>query len=410
MIDSPKRFPIPHAEAEAFVLALGQALHAAGAPAHRMEDAMTALAPVLGLEGRFFTSPTAIFVSFGAPSEERTALLRVEPAGVNLERLTRVDELIDDVQDGRLDVPGARVRLAAIAAAPDRYPALVTVVAYGVASATVARFLGGGGAEIAAALAIGLLVGALARAAARHAALARVYEWLASIVAAAIAVAWCALVRPTAPAVATLAGLIVLVPGLSLAVAFTELATRNLVAGTARLAGAAMTFLAIGFGLALLTRLEPFAGANALAATATPLPGWTELVALLLSPLALTVSFRARPKDAPVILACGVVAYATARLATARFGPDLGMLLAAFVTGVGGNLYARLARRPAAVPIVPALLLLVPGTLGVRSVASLIASDVVPGVAFLFTLVTVAAALAAGLLFANLALPPRKAL
>ena len=66
--------------------------------------------------------------------------------------------------------------------------------------------------------------------------------------------------------------------------------------------------------------------------------------------------------------------------------------------------------RPAAVPIVPSLLLLVPGTLGVRSVASLIARDVVPGVELLFTLVTVAAALAAGLLFANLAVPPRKAL
>ncbi len=401
---------IPHADAEAFVLALGQALHQAGAPAHRLEDAMAALAPVLGLEGRFFTTPTAIFVSFGAPSEERTALLRIEPAGVNLERMTRLDQLIDDLQDGKLDVPGARTRLDAITAAPERYPAAVTALAYGAASATFARFLGGGGAEIAAALTIGLAVGALARLAERRPALGRVFEWLASMIAAGIAVGWCALVRPTAPQVATLAGLIVLVPGLSLTVAFTELATRNLVAGTARLAGAAMTFLAIGFGLALLTRLEPLAGARALSATAAPLPAWTEYVALLLSPFALTVSFRARPKDGLIILVTGVLAYGTARLASPRVGADLGMLLAAFATGLCGNLYARLARRPAAVPIVPALLLLVPGTLGVRSVASLMDRHVVPGVEFLFTLVTVAAALAAGLLFANLAVPPRKAL
>jgi len=401
---------VPEAAAEEFVLALGQALHTAGAPAHRSEDAMAALAHVLGLEGRFFTTPTAIVVSFGAPSEDRTALLRVEPAGVNLERLTRLDELIDRVQDGRLAVPAARAELIAIEDAPERYPAWATVLASGAAAATMARFLGGGAAESLAGLAIGLATGVLSRFAARRAALARVFEWLASMLAAGLAVAWCALVRPTAPQVAALSGLIVLVPGLALTVAFTELATRNLVAGTARLAGAGMTFLAIGFGLALLTRLEVLAGPRALAGTASPLPAWTELAALAVSPLALTVSFRARPRDAWIILVTGVLAYGTARLVTARLGPDLGMLGAAFATGLCGNLYARVARRPAAVPIVPALLLLVPGTLGVRSVASLMTRDVVPGVELLFTLVAVAAALAAGLLFANLALPPRKAL
>lgn len=171
-----------------------------------------------------------------------------------------------------------------------------------------------------------------------------------------------------------------------------------------------MTFLAIGFGLALLTRLEPLAGARALAAPAASLPAWTEIAALVVSPLALTILFRARPRDAPVILAGGAIAYGTARLLTSRLGPDLGMLIAAFATGVFGNLYARIARRPAAVPIVPSLLMLVPGTRGAASVASLLAQHVAPGAALISTLVTAAAALAAGLLFANLAVPPRKAL
>jgi uncharacterized membrane protein YjjB (DUF3815 family) len=52
----------------------------------------------------------------------------------------------------------------------------------------------------------------------------------------------------------------------------------------------------------------------------------------------------------------------------------------------------------------------VPGTLGVRGVSSLVARQVVPGVEFVFTLLVVAGALAAGLLFANLVLPPRRTL
>ncbi|MEP7028138.1 MAG: threonine/serine exporter family protein [Candidatus Eisenbacteria bacterium] len=397
-------------EAEAFVLALGHALHVAGAPAHRLEDAIRELSPQLGIEARFYSSPTSLLASFGAPEDSRTALLRVEPAAVNLERMSQLDELIDGLRTGTLPLPRARARLAAIEGAPARYPAWLSVLAFGLASATVARFLGGGPREIAAGAAIGLQTGALAQLAARHAAAARVFDWLASIAAGLAAVAWAWAIGPLAATVAAVSGLIVLVPGLGLTVALTELATKNLVSGTARLAGAGMTFLAIGFGLAIGALVAPLAGARVLMLPVEHLPFWTELLALALSPIALTIGFRARPRDGWVILVSGAVAYGVARAGSNLGGPDLGMLAAAFATGVLGNAYARITRRPAAVPVVPALLMLVPGTLGVRSVASLVERQVVPGVELLFTLVTVAGALAAGLLFANLALPPRKAL
>ncbi|HEY5906922.1 MAG TPA: threonine/serine exporter family protein, partial [Vicinamibacteria bacterium] len=52
--------------ARAFVLALGQALHAHGYAAHRLEESLFQVSRRLGLEGQFFSTPTAIFVSFGA--------------------------------------------------------------------------------------------------------------------------------------------------------------------------------------------------------------------------------------------------------------------------------------------------------------------------------------------------------
>jgi uncharacterized membrane protein YjjB (DUF3815 family) len=86
------------------------------------------------------------------------------------------------------------------------------------------------------------------------------------------------------------------------------------------------------------------------------------------------------------------------------------MLAAAFSVGAAGNLYARRLGRPAAVPVVPGILMLVPGSLGVRSVATLLARDVISGVELATTLLTLAGALAAGLLIANLVIPPRKLL
>jgi uncharacterized membrane protein YjjB (DUF3815 family) len=212
------------------------------------------------------------------------------------------------------------------------------------------------------------------------------------------------------PAISALAGLIVLLPGLTLTVALTELATRQLVSGTARLAGAGMAFLALGFGIALGTRLQPLAGAKAVSAPLAPLPAWTEWLALALSPLALTVLFRARPRDVVVIAASGFVAYIVLRVTGALAGAEIGMLAAAFATGVFANVYTRRGRGPAAVAVVPALLLLVPGSLGVRGVVALLSPAAGAGAMPFVTAVILAAALAAGILLANLAVPPRRAL
>ena len=398
------------ASAEDFLLRLARALHESGAPSHQIEDAMDALAPRLGVEGRFFSTPTSIFVSFGPESEGRTTLLRVEPSGVDLERMRLVDDVIADLRAGRLDLAAAVARLERIGTAPARYGPLLTVAAFALAAATMARILGGGGREIAVAALVGGQTGVFALIASRRRDAGRLLEWIASFAASAAAVAWALVLGPLVPAVSAVAGLIVLLPGLTFTVALTELATRHLVSGTARLAGAGLTFLAIGFGLALGTRLEPLVGAAAVPTPLTPLPAWTELVAVALSPLALTVLFRARPGDVGVIAIAGFVSYLVQRAGSRVAGAEIGMLAAAFAAGVVGNLYARRGAGPAAVAVVPALILLVPGSLGVRGVAALVSPAPGQEGVSLFTLFVLAGALAAGLLLANFAVPPRRAL
>jgi uncharacterized membrane protein YjjP (DUF1212 family) len=398
------------AAAERFLLRLARELHEAGSPSHRTEEAMARLAPRLGVEGRFFSTPTSIFVSFGPEADSRTTLLRVEPAGVNLERMREVDEVITAVESGALDPAAASARLDRLAATPERYGAALTVVAFALAAATVARFLGGGVREILAAALVGAQTGVCALLAARRRDAARVFEWIASFAAAAAATGWALAFGPLVPAMAAVAGLIVLLPGLTLTVALTELATRHLVSGTARLAGAGLTFLAIGFGLALGARLAPLVGPAAVAVPLEPLPAWTEFLALALSPIALTVLFRARPGDVFVIAGAGFLAYGVQKAGAPVAGPEVAMLAAAFAAGVAGNLYARFARRPAAIPVVPALILLVPGSLGVRSVAALVDRAVVSGVEVLVTLFVLAGALAAGILLANFVVTPRRSL
>ena len=53
--------------------------------------------------------------------------------------------------------------------------------------------------------------------------------------------------------------------------------------------------------------------------------------------------------------------------------------MGAFVVAAASNLYSRALDRPVRHPLVPALLLLVPGSLGFQSLSSLLDRETVPG-------------------------------
>jgi uncharacterized membrane protein YjjB (DUF3815 family) len=207
----------------------------------------------------------------------------------------------------------------------------------------------------------------------------------------------------------SLAGLAILLPGLTFTVALTELSTRHLASGTARLSGAIVTFLGLGFGLALGAKAGGAAGAalhdllpmlhGALPRTA--LPVWAEWAGLLIAPLAFTVLLSARKQDAPLIVVACAAAYVTSKFAGAAVGEELGAFLGAFVVSAGSNVLARVRRRVAMVTQVPGLLILVPGSIGFRSVTSLLGQEIETGIQTGFRVAIVGISLAAGILAGN---------
>ncbi|MFN7962168.1 MAG: threonine/serine exporter family protein [Thermoanaerobaculia bacterium] len=397
-----------------FLIELARALHSFGSPAHRLEAALALMAEKLGLAGQFFSTPTAIFAYLGQGDQQQTVLVRVEPGSVDLARLSTLEEVIGEVAEKRLSAAQAAERVRQALAEPDRWGPGITTLAFGLASAAAACFFGGGWAEIASAGGVGLVLGALALVAGRLPALARVFEpgaaFLASLLAAASAAVpagW--LLGPAAGPIVLLAGLIVLVPGLTLTVAMTELATQHLVSGSARMAGALVKLLTLGFGSALGAWVaRPWLPAAVVQPAG--LPPWVEPIALALAALGFTILFRARPADYGWILLAAAAALEGGRLGSRLLGPQLGAFLGALLVGAGSNLFARLAHRPAAVTQLPGMMLLVPGSLGFKSIAQLVAANVEAGVEAAFAMGLVAAALVTGLLIANVLVPPKRLL
>ena len=395
----------PDAAAVGFVLHLGRALHSYGEASHRLEDMLGAMSDRLGLQGaQFFTQPTSIMASFGPLGRQRTHMLRVEPGELSLGRLAAVDGVSRDVAQGRISPEEGTARIAGSADAA----ALRAVHHHAGVRRHQRRHLpaaGWGGREIAAATLLGLGLRLFSLVAAPQPRLGRVFEPMAAFLVSAAAVALAHLLGPLSVLTATLAGLIVLLPGLTLTTALSELSSRQLAAGTARLSGAFITFLGLGFGVALGNRLGAAAfGAPGLAEPAA-LPAWGAQAALLLSPLCSIVILRAAPRDAPWIIVASIIGAVAGSRGAAALGGELGAFAGGFAVALASNAYARWRRRPPAVVQVPAILLLVPGSIGFRSLNSLMERQALAGIETAFSMMLTAVALVAGLLIAGVIAP-----
>jgi len=393
-----------------FLIRLGRTLHGYGIPAHRLEEAMGNAAHSLGIEAQFFSGPTSLISSFGPAGEQHTALSRVQPGRVQLDKLVELDEVVEALFRKDIDVAEADRRLGEITAKGERYGALLTTLAFAVASCTASRFFGAGALEMGLALGLGLITGLLAWASMSFVSVDRIFEFLVSMVVTFLALGATSVWQPLAAGVAILASLIILLPGLTLTLALNELASQHLVSGTARLTGAMITFLKIGLGVGLGTRLAALLPGEISQVAPVGLPGWTLWVSLLITPFALTILFRARMRDAGWIVLTTLAAYWGARGGVNLLGPGIGAVMGAFAAGLISNLFARWRRRPAVVLIVPAIILLVPGSIGYRGVTLFMSNDVMSGVGEVFSALLVGVSLVAGLLLANVVLPPRNAL
>ncbi|HKP30445.1 MAG TPA: threonine/serine exporter family protein [Gemmatimonadales bacterium] len=401
-------YPLPDPRA-AFVLALGRALHGAGEPTNRAEELLEDVADRLGLTAQFLITPTSIIAAFGPEDRQRTHVIRTEPATTNLGKLAQLDRVVVKVLRGELTAEKALSALNEATAPAPIQPAIALLGGYALASACSARVLGGGWREIITAGGIGAVIGVIASLASTRTTLQRLFEPVAAFLAAVLLALAAKATGGMSATVSTLASLIVLMPGMALTNAMTELTTRHLAAGTARLMQAFMVFLAMGFGVALGSRLVHETLGAVPVAEPRPLAAWTIWPAVVLVAVSFSVLLSAARRDFGWILLACLVGFTSSRSAASLLGPELGMFVGAFAVGILATIVARRADQPTALIEVPGTLVLVPGSIGFRSITALLENQVVSGLETAFRVLLIAMSLVAGLLMANLVMPrPRR--
>jgi uncharacterized membrane protein YjjB (DUF3815 family) len=193
-----------------------------------------------------------------------------------------------------------------------------------------------------------------------------------------------------------------------------EISSQHLVSGMARMGGAMATLLKLTFGTVAATQICAVLHIEPRDFELPALPGWADYPALLVAAIAFAILFRAAKRDWPVVILAVIIGYVTTRLGGAISvnlpGAPFGVFLGGFLLSALANLYARYVGRPGAVVREPGILLLVPGSVGFRSVSYLLDRNASLGFDTGILLVTLLISLVAGLLFGELTIAPRRSL
>jgi uncharacterized membrane protein YjjP (DUF1212 family) len=395
-----------------FIIKLGTVAHGYGPNATRLESYLSRVTTALGYRGVFRSTPTEIVFAFSQEGEpwQRTHLAAMTGTGLDLTRLAKVGELVDALESGEISISDASVRLDEIDKTPHPWGNLTGAVSYAFVGSAFAVLLSGVWWDVLFSALLSLVVYGMVLLAGRFG--ERMSAWLpisSAFVAGFLAAAAKVLFPELNIVLVTLSAILVLIPGFSISVGVVELVSNHVVSGTANLMNGLVYLVKqfagawLGIGLAgLLWSSSTAAG--------TPVNAqwlWLFMPALIVG---LCVVFQTAPRD--FLWAClgCTIAYGGILIGSAIEGGNLGNLLGTILAVAFANVWAGKTRRPTSIVLLPAIVLLVSGSIGFRGLAAVAAGQVATGEQQFLQMFVVALTIAAGLLVGNTIVRPQATL
>jgi uncharacterized membrane protein YjjP (DUF1212 family) len=390
-----------------FVVQLARELHRAGVASDQLEQTIESIAQVLGLQVEIFALPTNITFAVGPRYAQQIVMLRMNPGRVNLRKLALLNEIFDDLQNARIDLHEAIEQLRGLDKRCPPPPVHMTMLGLAAVAVGVAVLLGGGIHELIVAALIGISTGALSFFTTRNAVMDRLFEVFAAFIATLIVAAYTHEIHAVNLYISIVAGVVVLLPGYSLTLALHELANQDLIAGTARLGRVFAILLSLGCGAFLGFAVVGASFAHTADVRPQPLGSAFWVAAVVLLSFGLSVDLDARLRDFAWVLLASIVALGTSyAFSTVPGAHQVAPFLASLVCGLVANGGAKFLRVPQPVFLIPAIHVLVPGSLSYQSVLWIVSTKNYADAGTLAAnALIVAVLIVAGLLLSQLIVP-----
>lgn len=392
-----------------FIMLIAKALHRYGASADRIETALTVISEKLAIEGSYFSLPTSIMGNFKiSDDDEFTRMERLDPGKINLEKLYYADKTVDDVIDEKISIKDGIHRLKFIIDKNPLHSDFATIIALIILASNISLLLGGNIFDSLLSGFLGLLIGTF-NSEVKIERFDTISEAIMAFMVSFVALSFSSFYPGLHPNIVILATLIYFVPGLSLTMAIGEISSQNLTAGTARLVGALVILMKLAFGTYLGSILAQYFFMPAMSEIETIHP-LVKFICLLFISFSFVISFQARWNESIWIIIAGLSTYYINTITAAHLGVTAAALIAGTYIGAGSNLYARVLNRPSMIASLPAIILLVPGSIGFKGIEFLFSQNVLEGISTLFNTLTIGLALVAGTYFGNLIIRPKRSL
>lgn len=235
-----------------FLRRVCRALMECGCSSNRVEVLTQKLGASWGFEVEALAIPTGVWISVRRGTENIVELSRIHSWSVDLDKLARINLLVDSFHDHRVSVHDACALLTKEVQAKPPYGVGITLLAGALSSPILIFGYGGSALEIALAFPMGIVAQLLGKYVFVGDTRRYLGDFLPAAFAAAYATACHRLYPETDVPRLIVGGLVALVPGLTLVNAVHEVAQKNLVSGAAKLLEAMVITASLGLGVAFV--------------------------------------------------------------------------------------------------------------------------------------------------------------
>lgn len=391
-------------DTESFLLICAKALHESGLPAHRLERMLEIASLKMGLKADFFISPGSVFASFNVGSQIVTHLKKVGEASLHLEKIDRIESLLSDVSNSKTSIESGIQQLENIQTSATNYNGWINTLFFGISTGSAACVFGGGILEIVCSFIIGIGINGLFSFVRVFPRIEKLIVFIAAFYAFVIASVFNSLFIGFNKEVATICGLILLIPGFSFTVAITEMVNNHLISGLSKFTHSFVIFVMLALGIGVADKVMHVMLITTPKISAFILPSWSIAIALIGVPVGFIVLLKAKRSDALWISFACWLSYIMFSFTSSFVDAPIAVFLSSVLLGFASNLFAKLKKRNSAIMLVPGMILLVPGSLGFFSISNLLQSNIVEGIEIALKMLTTSMALVMGVIVSDVLL------
>ena len=398
-------------EACRFIIKLGEKIHGYGPDAARVEFFLNRLTKVFGFEGVFRSTPDMLSFAFSKNGNQwqNIHISDMNGSGIELNRLAKVGDMITNLENGKITIGEADARLDEIDKLPPPWGNATMAAAYVMSGAALPVLLGGGWWDSILSGIFSLVVFFMVVMSSKWGPL--MGSWL-PLSTAFVAGIFAAVSRYFLPEinvmVVLLSAILVLIPGYPISIGVVEIVTKHISSGLSNLVSELIYLFKQFFGGWLGVKAIGLLLIIPTATTTVPVnPQWLWLFMPMLM-VGLGIALQTPYRDFLWASIGMGIAYGGTLLGSDLVGSNFGNLLGTILLVFYTSAWARITKRPPAIVLVPAFILLVSGTNGFMGLVVFAAGNVQTGEQLFMHMFIVALTLAAGLVIGITLLKPEK--